>query len=289
MLEVINQFTVANDVRMRRTAFKGSFVLVEGRSDQKLYVKFVDAAQTQVLVCRTRDEVIHAIQILNADLFQGALGILDADFDRIEAKPPAHDNMFFTDGHDAEMMMLNSVEAFKSLMSEFGSPDKHRAWAKTSAPPLLNHLCVEAAKVGALLLYSLREKEGLDFGSFKNGLKFNDFTSEPSLVIDTDLLIKQVLNKSRRQHAPVEPIQAAVDSILANNYPIIDLARGHDLIDVLCFALRKVVGSCDQIEASGQNLESHLRVAYSADSFKQTQLFQKISVWAKAKGHYQFF
>src|SRR5688572_28484291 len=76
MLEHINQFTVANDVRMRRATFKGAFLLVEGRSDQKLYVKFTNASQTQVVVCRTKDDVVAAIQTLDVSNFVGVLAII---------------------------------------------------------------------------------------------------------------------------------------------------------------------------------------------------------------------
>lgn len=107
MLGYINQNTVANDARMRRTRFAGSFVLVEGRADQKLYGKFIVKERCQILLCGSKQQVLAAVDILQGNL-PGVIAIIDADFAHAAGEVPEHDNIFMTDGHDAEMMILST-------------------------------------------------------------------------------------------------------------------------------------------------------------------------------------
>lgn len=291
MLEHINQHTVANDVRMRAITFPGGFVLVEGRSDQKLYVKFVDPARTQVLLCISRDRVVDAIRILNDDGFALACGIIDADFDRIEGRPAPFVNVFFTDAHDAEMMILDTaaVRPFDALVGEFSSPDKLAGWHATYGVSVLDHLIAESGKIGALLLHSLRSNSGLDFGSFKNALAYTDFVRRPELKIDVEALITHVHNRSGMPHAPRPAVQTAVGAILGAGHNKRDLARGHDVLEVLGVALRYVVGTCNQLQAAAHNLETHLRVAYSKDEFSTTTLYKAVNAWANATMNFPVF
>ena len=289
MLDYINQFTVSNDVRMRRATFKGAFLLVEGRSDQKLYVKFTDASQTQVVVCRTKDDAVAAILALNADNFAGVLAIVDADFDRIEGRIPTSENLFCTDQHDAEVMMVASDRAINALMAEFSSPEKLVRWRTENQTTPVSHLLGIGSKMGALLLYSLRSDAALDFGSFKNGLKLTEFVNERNLEFNFRNFIQHVLNRSGRPHAPLDPILDGVMAILAEGHHPTELCRGHDLADLIGFSLRSAIGSCQQTEVAGHTLEGYLRVAYSPECFGVTNLWADVISWQESHEPYIIF
>jgi len=289
MLEHINQFTVANDVRMRRATFKGAFLLVEGRSDQKLYVKFTNASQTQVVVCRTKDDVVAAIQTLDAGNFAGILAIIDADFERIEGRLPMSGNMFFTDQHDAEVMMAASDQAVNALLAEFTSPEKLARWRAIHQTSPISHLLEIGSKMGALLLYSLRTDSALDFGSFKNGLRIAEFVNEQRLEFDLGNFIQHALNRSGRPRAPLDPIREGVLAILAEGHNPTELCRGHDLMDLIGFSLRAAIGSCQQTEIAGHLLEGYLRVAYSSTCFESTNLWANVANWQEAHTPYIIF
>lgn len=289
MLEHINQFTVANDVRMRRATFKGAFLLVEGRSDQKLYVKFTNASQTQVVVCRTKDDVVAAILTLDSCNFAGVLAIIDADFERIEGRLPMSGNMFFTDQHDAEVMMAASDQAINALLAEFASPEKLNRWRTNHQTSPISHLLEVGSKMGALLLYSLRTDAALDFGSFKNGLRIAEFVNEQHLEFDFRNFIQHVLNRSGRPRAPLDPIRDGVLAILAEGHHPTELCRGHDLMDLIGFSLRAAIGSCQQTEVAGHLLEGYLRVAYSSSCFGSTNLWANVANWQKTHAPYIIF
>ena len=75
---------LANEIRMTRTQFSGSFLIVEGRDDRLFMVLFIALETCEIRVAYGKQNVCDVIDILDEDLFSGALGVIDADFDRIE-------------------------------------------------------------------------------------------------------------------------------------------------------------------------------------------------------------
>ena len=274
---------------MRRATFKGAFLLVEGRSDQKLYVKFTDPSQTQVVVCRTKDDVVSAIKALDAYNFDGVLAIIDADFERIEGRISVAENLFCTDQHDAEVMMVSSDRAINALLSEFSSPEKLAQWITINQTSPVSHLLEIGSRMGALLLFSLRSDAALDFGSFKNGLKITEFVNERNLEFNFRNFIQHVLNRSGCPRAPLDPILDEVMAILAEGHHPAELCRGHDLVDLIGFSLRSAIGSCQQTEVAGHTLEGYLRVAYSSECFASTNLWANVVNWQKYHSPYMVF
>lgn len=86
MQEFINGDVIANAIRMKRTHFDGSFLIVEGRSDKLVYERLVDIELCHIEIALGRDPAIHAIRILNADHIDGVLAIVDSDFTGITSK-----------------------------------------------------------------------------------------------------------------------------------------------------------------------------------------------------------
>ena len=106
MQEFINSHSISNELRMLRTLFDGSFLIVEGNTDKKVCQNFVEPKHCRIKCVEFKNDsnkqrVIEIIEILNADKnFTGAIGIVDADFDNLEAKNQNVANLFLTDFHD---------------------------------------------------------------------------------------------------------------------------------------------------------------------------------------------
>ena len=162
MRDYLNPHTLANDARMRRALFKGAFLFVEGQSDEKLYGMFVDGDRCQIIIAHDRSRVLGACQVLESASFPGAIGIIDADFDILEAKTPGVATVFQTDLHDAECLML-STRAFEKLLFQFAPKDKLAAWRATHGPDVRGHLLGEAALIGCLVWHSNRQNLNLVF------------------------------------------------------------------------------------------------------------------------------
>ncbi|MBO1348157.1 MAG: DUF4435 domain-containing protein [Hormoscilla sp. GUM202] len=88
MREFLSDDRDANKIRLLRSRFSGTFLLVEGSSDKIFYQRFVDKHACE-LVCvsgkpSSKLRVIAVLEILEKSSFQGVLAIVDADFDRLE-------------------------------------------------------------------------------------------------------------------------------------------------------------------------------------------------------------
>ena len=55
----------ADQIRLRRDAFKGIFIIVEGRSDKLVYSNFVNAKTCQFTITDGKEQALNTIKILD--------------------------------------------------------------------------------------------------------------------------------------------------------------------------------------------------------------------------------
>ena len=101
MREFLSVERDANQVRLRRSTFSGTFLLVEGRSDKLIYDRLVDSSTCEVVIVSGKPSsklrVIAILEILQKSSFQGILAIVDADFDHLELSSDSSPNLLRTD------------------------------------------------------------------------------------------------------------------------------------------------------------------------------------------------
>lgn len=74
---------------------------------------------------------------------------MDADFWRLEGKQPASPNLFTTDTHDLETMILES-KALEKLLTEYGSVTKIRKFTEKAGKDIRQALLDICAPIGYL-------------------------------------------------------------------------------------------------------------------------------------------
>lgn len=284
MRDYLNPHTLANDARMRRALFKGAFLFVEGQSDEKLYGMFVDGTRCQIIIAHDRSRVLGARQVLASDSFPGAIGIIDADFDMLEAKTPGLATVFQTDLHDAECLMFSTC-AFDKLLFQFASKEKLAAWKAAYGPDVRSHLLGEAALIGCLVWHSNRQKLDLKF----EGLEAKEFVDATNLKLDLHLFVRHAKNKSLRHDLPDDMLIDGIKERRAAAQDLWQAVRGHDLIDYLAFALRKTLANCPASMVARERLELDLRLAYPEEEFSRTRLFADVRAWEAGQESFRVF
>lgn len=286
MKEVISANYKANEIKMLRSTFSGTFLLVEGRSDETFYKNFVDHSTCRLRVTEGKQRAIDILQILenetmpSGSTFAGVLAIVDADFDRLESLSPQSPNLLRTDTHDLETMIIQSP-ALDKLMDIFGSEEKLEEFGRDVRTALL-----EAGKsIGYFLWLSKSDNLNLTF----DGIKFKEFINDKTLQVDELKLINEVKNKSQPavKSALSDPvdIQKRIAAKKKAGHDPWQVCRGHDLVEILSVGLRKALGSNQAIdvEASSEKrkntLENQLMLAYEAAYFLKTQLYQELLTW----------
>ncbi|WP_044205588.1 DUF4435 domain-containing protein [Coleofasciculus chthonoplastes] len=263
---------------MRRSSHKGSFLIVEGRSDKLVYERFIDDRKCEFSIASGKENAVSAIRILEQDNFAGVLAIVDADFCRLEGSLPSSSNLLLTDEHDLEMMLIKSL-ALDKLLSERGSEYKINKFGQDIRLTLLER----GTRIGYLRWVSWKANISLKF----EGLSFSKFIDKSTLVIDTGQLIKTVKDNSRKSGLKEQDIQKSIETLEKTAPDSWQLCCGHDIICILSIGLSKVWGSWNTNEVKPDTLERELRLAYEDSYFHSTQLYQLIQQWEINNKPYQ--
>jgi Protein of unknown function (DUF4435) len=286
MKEVISASYKANEIKMLRSTFSGTFLLVEGHSDETFYQNFVDQNTCRIRVTSGKQRAIDILQILDNETtpsgsrFAGVLAIVDADFDRLESSPHQSPNLLRTDTHDLETMILQSP-ALDKLLAIFASDDKLKEFGRDVRTALLE----AGISIGYFLWLSKSENLNLTFDE----IKFKEFIDDKALQINELKLINEVKNKSQpaAKSALSDPsaVQKRIAAKKKDDHDPWQVCRGHDLVEILSIGLRKALGSnkATDVEARSDErkstLENQLMLAYDAAYFLKTQLYQEILAW----------
>jgi hypothetical protein len=257
----------ANQIRLRRSTFSGTFLLVEGSSDKVFYERFIDKIVCQIVVMAGKIRVIAVIDILDRSNFDGVLGIVDADFDRLKGSVDEGVNLLRTDTHDLETMIIDSP-AIDKVIAEFGSEDKIAKLQLDVRTSL-----VEAGRsIGYLRWISQCDGLNLTFSD----LKFSKFIDDKILQMNELDLIQEVKNKSQAFSLKTEDLQQRIADEKNKDFNPWQVCCGHDLVEILALGLRRTIGT---MNVDVDSLERSLRLAYEEVYFQKTQLWINIRQW----------
>lgn len=282
MREYITEHEIANTVRLIRAQRTGAFLIVEGDTDGRVYKNFVDGSKCQIVIAHNKNNATKALSLLEMESFAGVLAIVDADFDVLDGKFPASENLLFTDGHDLEAMIIQSP-ALEKVLAEFGSESKITSFEKRTGKTVRLILTECGMLVGYLLWVSLREKLSLRF----EDLSFDKFIDKETLAVDTKKLIRLVQSRSsqpagnrlRRSSLPDNEIHNRIQALKDDSHDPWHVCCGHDLVCILSFGLRKAFGN---VSMEPESMEKCLRLAYEPSHFCSTQLYASLQQWEKA-------
>ncbi len=284
MKQYLTPNSIANDIRMRRSLFKGTFIIVEGDTDQRFFKGFVDENLCQIVSAHEKDKAISVLEILDDSKFDGVLAIVDADFWRIDGFECLKANLFLTDTHDLETMILHSP-ALEKLINERGSTNKIDALAKKSGKNVRQILLDAGVPIGYLRWISGKECFYLKF----EGLEFGKFIDDSTLLIDITEMIKTVKNKSQKHDLDAECIEKSIQELIDNNYDFWDVCCGHDLTNILSLGFRKALGSYNAKEVTVDIIERELRLAYEKRFLLETNLYKLLKAWEESNHKFRIF
>ena len=246
------------------------WVLVEGITDQKLYQKLIDGEKTHVKavpqggIAKLR-LVLSTLLSESTESLQPAthvLGIRDADFLHLDGQQELQENLFITDVHDAEMMIIACNETFQSWISEY-------------LPEELNNF----KQLREQFLHSLIFLGGLRWLNDGEdlGLNFEDFYHETYSNLDKQVCIDKLEKRSPQRKRSVSTEE--IDKLVIDVTDYYQLCNGHDMENVMARWVSKQYKGIkpEQVGAA-------LRVAYRKQDFIATQLYQNLTHWQKQHG-----
>jgi hypothetical protein len=278
MRDDIAAVDIANEIRMARDVFSGTFLIVEGETaDLRLYGYYINRTLCRIIPSHgsdNKDNAIQALAILEGDGFAGVLAIVDADFWRLEGIQPDSPNLFITDTHDLETMVLKSP-ALEKLLIEYGSKGKIEKLTQNLGKTVCQILLDAGSPIGYLRLVSRLQSLSLCF----RGLTFSRFVDDRELTLEVSKLVEQVKNKSQGLDLDANVLVKAMANVADDDHDLWDVCCGHDLVGILSLGLRKALGSHKANDVKRETLEKFLRAAYEVSYFIETRLCQSLKDW----------
>ncbi|MBR7152601.1 MAG: DUF4435 domain-containing protein [Candidatus Methanomethylophilaceae archaeon] len=277
MREHLTSDDISNQVLMHRTAFDGTFLLVEGVTDERLFEKFASDS-VRIVECHSKDNVKGTVKELERrKAADGVVGIVDSDLDRLRGrrvKPP----LFHTDCRDMEMMTIRS-RALDHVLAEYGDVEKLESF-RTRIGSVRDRLIESSYPIG-LLMY-LSQKNGMNL-SFKD-LDFRDFINPRTMSLDASAMVNAVIENTRYGNHSRKRVLSMLDyeaGMLGDKW---DAARGHDTVDILLLGLKNGFGSYNAKGLREGELGGALRLAFSDEDFKDTELYKATNAYAESNG-----
>jgi len=247
------------------------WVYVEGMDDKRLLGRFFCQKNVFVEALGGIVPVREIVKLILQNHFRNVLGIVDADFSRLQARADVEQNIFYTDCHDAEMMAIAAGGVFKDVT--------YICWQEPlDYDGLRERLLQSIALIGVTRKYSLDNKIDLNF----QGLSVNnllDICKEDGRISLKSSDFVQEIN--RRSPRKVRAIQLEeIEKIDTTGINLWELCNGHDYI--------KAWGAWLNTKASGQKglgpdqLQRMLYAAFNFQVFCTTNLYNALKNWASA-------
>lgn len=255
-----------------------TFLLVEGEGDKHLYENYTDQQRCIVrsigLKPSAKSETLQVLTILEQNKMAGVLAVVDADFDVLEGKSYLSPNVFLTDAHDTELMVVQSP-ALEKVLREYASEQKIMEIEQQAGKDIRTLLLDGSKTFGYARWISLKKGYALKF----DNLEPNKCFDRRTLKIDEAKTLDHIRSKSSKLQLSVNQMQMDIAGIQSDEHDIWHVCCGHDLTNILCWGLREGLHKNNHYEVTQLHLEASLRLAYEYAHFKKTRLYAGLRAW----------
>ncbi|ACA85149.1 DUF4435 domain-containing protein [Shewanella woodyi] len=254
---------------------KNPWLVVEGDSDGVFFSTKRLHKSPNTIVALGWENVVGVIsQVIEESITKAVFGFIDRDYREELGVVVDESYIVTTDFRDLEISLFESSSLHR-LIVEYGS--KFKLPLDSNEEVDLDEIKVKiysiASKMGRLRYFSL--KEGYNYPIKK--LDFSKFIDQKTLELDESKLINQINAKSENKIN-----SDLLNTILSAKLPTTlcdakNICSGHDVVELLGLALKKVWGTNNSGEVAREKLESSFRIGYSNEEFSQTTMYKKLN------------
>ncbi len=265
---------------LKHPSFEGKVVAVlEGDTDIRLFRSLMDEDNVKIEAAVGKSRVSEIVCDLSSDpsdveYSRRLFGICDADFMHITGDTTECENVFVTDTHDIETMILNSP-AVRSLISEYAPNEEI---ANLLHEELVNSAMDAAYKLGTFRYINHINNLNINF----KGLRVDRCSCVDGLSIEINHseLIKALIDHSSNLDSSVdtEYLLEKYSEHIKEGHDKLQFCSGHDVTQFISCILSQRELSNDTI-MNQKKVEGALRLAYGVEYFKKTKLYKKLDNW----------
>lgn len=267
---------VVSEILMSRSAFGGSFLVLEGDTDIKFWkTRVVARNHCQFVLAGSKPTVIDAVIRANGLKQSGILGIVDDDFDSLLGRVVPSVNVIRTDTRDLETLMLSSI-VFNRILNELADGSKVYSLERNEKRDICEAFVARSLIFGQLRWLSAMHNWNVAFDRL-SPWKFADVHA---WSFDTEAILQDF----RKQVHGLSPanLEGYLASLPAANPWCV--LHGKDSLNVLAIGLRNAIGN---YQHPAERIMQMLRLAYDQLLLGATQLYSNIKAWEKANAPYR--
>lgn len=294
MEQYITADRIANSIMQEEKFEGGAYLLVEGAKDIKVYGRLVNKNTVRVRQTHGKYRQREVYKILTERGFKSKLCVRDADFLRVPGNekyiPEYAENIFATDGHDSEIMMISS-EALNSLLLITSTEEKIKSFENKHGRDIRSLVLELAKPIGYLRYANKKYKLGLSFKPERpegKGIKFKKFICEKNFkMFSIDAMINTVYEYSKNRGQEVssrESILKKFQEVFDLDIPALELVNGHDASELLSMVISKGLQSDNKLAQDQASVEGALTLAYELRYFHNSNLFMALQKWSASNG-----
>ena len=263
-----NPGSISAEIMMRRLVHCGAFLVVEGVDDERFWsTRRHDTCE--LVNGEGKRNVVGAAHLLDNGNIRGVLGIVDDDYDSLMGIRHKTPNLVVVDAHDLECLLCRSP-ALDIVLAEFGVPSKIQEFEEVSGIDVRSGLLERMMVFGKLRWAAMSYDLDIDY----KAIRVLEFVDIDKWAVDGDKLIRAVV-KDNSPH-DIEVLKGRIAQL-----PLADpwlVAHGHDMIQILCIGLRRVLGTLPA-NRGPKDIARVLRAAISMEDLKMTTLYADMRTW----------
>lgn len=255
---------------------KKFMVLVEGIDDVKAYEKVFAKERVRVHPASGCYKLMELVKKLDEEHLEDYfISIKDADFDHLNHVTYPYPNLFVTDTHDMETMMVDE-DVVESVMKENLIYEKVLADKVELKPKeILNEAISKLKCISYIRWYNDKNKCNWNFCTFKIPTMYKEDTSLGYSCCISFLKRypgnKEVAINTERLQLFEQSQQKVTDDLL--------LVQGHDMCEMICILIQEHGYYRKSAKLNSDKVEAFLRIAYTKDKFRQTKLYSDLMLW----------
>lgn len=263
----LDEYDIAQEVRLERKVHRGSFLLLEGVTDLKRFDPFIDGEKCALINCFGRTNAIGAIEILYDEGFLGAVAVIDADFDRIVGGTVEHEGLIYSENHDLDLDWATD-ELVHRYLQEHGD---HAKCAGHGTAADITRKILESLK--PISVAKLLNKRGLIAHRLKN---IDVAVCCSGFTVDLATFVSQIQARPPLSGEQQRRLVTQITNASAVDYDLRQLTNGHDFCAMLGVTLRNELGDRREVHTWASEIEAHFRLLFGERELRRASVWRDL-------------
>lgn len=240
-------------------------VIVEGKDDKKVYGYHLSSEIFHIHIYGTCNNYSELVEKLNCKHPDDFFAIKDADFDILNNVKYSSDNLFLTDTHDLETMLIKNNTDFKSKLEKEYDID--------SSEDFILQCVKHISFLSYLKWYSSKYELKLNFECIRIYSIFN------GVNFDKKKCLEELYKNPKNRGIFSDAHRKSFTEFIEMNFKIDkwQLTNGHDLCCAIALFIKHKAESKPQFK--DDSIPQLLRMSYAAEKFHETNLYKTIQEW----------